>query len=167
MDAASGVKGPVYNRPDDIPDQIIVDLFNQATVVDFSARPFNTVQYRSIGFGDLGWWIPLTRVLPLVGITPTMLRDAFNPRVKVVKRRGPAGWSWWGINKRCHKTVAVDLPAEIASYDELGSFPLAIQPFHALSRIMNKTIKVWREAGGTGDHTWIFTVHPDGRVEMA
>jgi hypothetical protein len=128
-----------YDWPEQIPDEIIREEFANAAEVNFSARQFNSVLHRAIGFGDLGWWLPLSRVLPLVGITPQMLRPVFNLQ---------------------YKSMRAGLQPVIETYEQLGSFPLSNEPFQELARILGKTVKVWREDSGTGEHTFVFTVHP-------
>ena len=154
-----------YDWPDKIPDEAIREQFASSSEVSFSARRFNHIPYRSVAFGDLGWWLPLTRVLPLIGITPQALRPVFNPpQRKLVKRQFPFNLSWFGLNKNRFK---VELPEHIESYEQLGSFPLAYQPFQEMARIFGKSVEVLREDGGTGDHYPLFTVHPSGEIVEA
>ncbi len=128
-----------YDRADEIPDEAIIEAFAQVNSVKFSARTFNHIPYRSIGIGDLGWWLSLTRVLPLLGITPQMLKPVFSVPNRV-------------------------LPENIETYEQLGDFPLSEKPFQKLAEILGKSIQVWREDGSTGDHYYLFTAHPDGNV---
>lgn len=127
---------PCYRDPEEkeITDAAIQTAFRLAAVIDFSARPFNTIRYRSIAFGNLGWWIPLKRVLPLIGVTPPMLREVFH--------RGE--------------------PAE--TYEALGSFTLAQDNFVALAKVLGKPIRVMRQDGATGDHRLLFTALPTGVI---
>jgi hypothetical protein len=150
-----------YEGLDKIPDEAIVEQFAKATEVNFSARPRNNI-WRSIAFGDLGWWLPLSRVLPLVGVTQQMLRTVFNPQHEMVKRHFPFNLGWFGLNKNCYKTIKVELPAVIVTYDQLGYFPLDTQHFLELARVLGKSVKVMREDGGTGDHYFLFIAHPYG-----
>ncbi|MDI6883346.1 MAG: hypothetical protein QMC93_02640 [Patescibacteria group bacterium] len=148
-----------------IPDEAIKAAFASASLVRFSARPFNYIGYRSITFGDLGWWLPLTRVLPLLGITPQMLRPIFNPQQKVVKRRFPFNLRWFGLNKNRYRIRKVELPENIKTYEQLGSFPLTDnKPFQELARLFGKSVEVLREDGGGGGHYYLFTVHPSGEI---
>ncbi len=156
-----------YDWPDKIPDEAIKEQFVNTDEVSFSARRFNYIPYRSIAFGDLGWWLPLTRVLPLINITPQMLRPVFNRQPKMVKRRFPFNLSWFGLNKNRYKIVKVELPATVKSYGELGDFPLSDKPFRELARILGKSVKVWREDGGTGSHYLLFTARPSGEIVEA
>src|SRR3989344_7411896 len=156
-----------YNRSGEIPDEAIKEQFRVAREVDFSARPFNSILYRSIAFGDLGWWLPLTRVLPLIGITPQMLRPVFNPQRKCVKRKFPFNLSLFGLNKNRYRTVEVELPETIETYEQLGNFPLSEKPFRDLAQILEKSVKVFRESGGTGDHHFLFTAHPSREIVEA
>lgn len=156
-----------YDWPDEIPDEAIKEAFANVNSVSFSARPFNHIPYRSIALGDLGWWLPLRRVLPLIGITPQMLRPVFNPQLKMVKRRFPFNLSWFELNKNRYKFVEVELPANIDTYEQLGDFPFADKPFQELARILGKSVEVLREDGGTGDHHHLFTVHPSGEIVEA
>lgn len=156
-----------YDWPDKIPDEAIEEAFASASLVSFSARRFNHIPYRSVAFGDIGWWLPLTRVLPLIGITPQMLRPVFNPQWKVVKRRFPFNLSWFGLNKNRYKTVDVELPETIETYKELGEFPLTDKPFQELARIFGKSVEVLREDGSTGEHYPLFTAHPSGEIVEA
>lgn len=156
-----------YDWPDKIPDEAIKEQFAVASEVSFSARRFNHIPYRSIAFGDLGWWLPLTRVLPLLDVAPQMLRPVFNPQRKLVKRRFPFNLSWFGLNKNRYKMVDIELPATIETYEQLGNFPLSDKPFQELARILGKSVKVLREDGGTGDHYLLFTAHPSGEIVEA
>jgi hypothetical protein len=124
-----------YGWPDEIPDEAIKKAFAEADVIKFSARPFNRVKYRAIAFGDLGWWLPLARVLPLIDITPEMLKPVFNLSLEVVE-----------------------------TYEQLGSFPLNGGAFCELAKVLGKSIEVWREDGGTGDHYHLFTALPSGKI---
>lgn len=156
-----------YKNPEDITPDAIKRQFAKATEVSFSARAFNHIPYRNIAFGDLGWWLPLTRVLPLVGITPQMLRPVFNPQKRLGERHFPLNRSWFGLNKRMHTVVSVELPATIETYGDLGYFPLSHKPFQELARILGKSVRVLREDGGTGEHYPLFTVHPSGEIVEA
>lgn len=155
-----------YLRYQDITDEAIVEQFRIASLVKFSARPFNRVCYRAVSFGDLGWWIPLSRVLPLIGITPTQLRPVFNPQYCLPKRPFPFNLSWFGSNKNRHKShlEKVELPEKVESYDDLGFFRLDNARFCALAQILGKSVEVWREDGGTGEHYPLFTAYPDGKI---
>lgn len=151
-----------YNGQKEIPDEVIKKQFEQVDEVSISARRFNHLQWRSIGIGNLGWWIPLTRVLPLIGITPTMLRPVFNPQY-VLKRFNR--WSeLFGGKFGKLRMIKTELPKKISTYEKLGSFPLAEKPLIELAKILGKSVKVLREDGGTGDHYHIFTAHPDGTI---
>lgn len=154
-----------YDRPDEIPDEAIKEQFAKSNEVSFSARPFNRIPYRSIAFGNLGRWLPLMRVLPLIGITPQMLRPVFNPQRKLVKRRFPFNLSWFGLNKKRHKLAEVELPITIENYEQLGNFLLSDKPFQELARILGKSVKVWREDGKTRDHYLLFTAYPSGEID--
>ncbi|HEU5187194.1 MAG TPA: hypothetical protein VFT87_01680 [Candidatus Saccharimonadales bacterium] len=153
-----------YRSQDEIPDEVIKEQFAGCTGVEFSARSFNFIEFRSIRFGDLGVGLPLKRVLPLIGITPQMLRPVFNPQRKVVKRHFPFNLRWFGLNKNRYTTVTVELPLIIETYDQLGSFPLSEGPFQALARVLGKSVTVLREEGGTGDLYPLFTTHPSGEI---
>jgi len=171
-----------YDWPDQIPDETIIEAFANADSVSFSARRFNFIQDRSIAFGDLGWWLPLTRVLPLIGITPQMLRPVFNPRRVVekkvervqVKRSFPLNLveAIGFLNKKYedktdYQAKEVDLPEVIETYEQLGGFPLTHTPFQELARILGKSVEVLREDGATGDHYHLFTAHPSGEITEA
>lgn len=171
-----------YDWPDKIPNEAIREQFAGTSEVSFSARRFNHIPYRSIAFGDLGWWLPLTRVLPLIGITPQMLRPVFNPRRVVekkvervqVKRSFPLNLvEAVGFlkkkyeDKTDYQVKEVDLPEVIESYEQLGDFSLSDKPFQELARVLGKSVKVLREDGGTGDHYLLFTAHPSGEIVEA
>lgn len=155
-----------YNSAAEIPDEVIKAQFNRCTVVEFSARSYNAIRYRSITFGDLGWWLPLRRVLPLIGITPQMLRPVFNPQHKISKRRFPFNLRWFGLNKNRYILQTVELPNIIDTYDQLGSFPPDHAPFLELANILNKPVKVLKEDGATGQHYPLFTAHTNGLVQL-
>ncbi len=171
-----------YNWPDKIPDEAIKEQFEVASEVSFSARRFNHIPYRSIAFGDLGWWLPLTRVLPLIGITPQMLRPVFNPRRVVekkvervqVKRPFPLNLveTVGLLNKKYedktdYQVKEVDLPEVIDTYEQLGDFPLSDKPFQEMARVLGKSVKVLWEDDGTGEHFHLFTAHPSGEIVEA
>ena len=151
-----------YSRPDQIPDQAIKDEFVRSTEVSFSARRYNDFKYRSICFGNLGWWLPLTRVLPLIGITPQMLRPVFTPQQTLIPQHFPFNLSWFGLNQNRHRIEEVELPEIIETYEQLGNFPLTDEPFFELARVLGKSVRVMREDGETGDHNYLFTAHPPG-----
>lgn len=126
-----------YFSPDQITDEEIIDAYKSADTIRFSARRNNYVIYRSIAFGELGWWLSLTRVLPLVGVTPQMLRPVF---------------------KR------FDFGEQLHSYHQLGSFPLTAEAFKKLAKVLGKSIEVLREEPDTMEHIHLFTAHPTGEV---
>ena len=154
-----------YNGPDEVSDAVIKKAFARATSVKFSARRFNFIQYRQIAFDDIGWWLPLRRVLPILGITPQMLRPVFSDfQLSLEKRSFPFNSRWLGLNKQTHKAIKLELPKNIESYEELGEFPLSDKPFQELAKILGKSVEVWREDGGTGEHYHIFTACPSGEI---
>jgi hypothetical protein len=156
-----------YLSPDQIPDEVIAEEYLKTDTIRFSARPFNTVIYRSIAFGELGWWLSLIRVLPLVGVTPQMLRPVFNPQTKWLKLPTRRKFRWFGSRKFIHHLVVQTLPDEIATYHQLGGFPLSVDNFLALSKVLGKSIEVYREDGGSGEHRYLFTVTSSGEVVRA
>jgi len=162
-----------YSWPDQIADKAIIDEFEKTTTVMFSARPYNYVAYRSIAIGDLGWWLPLMRVLPLLGITPQMLRPVFNPlqiieeksEKVLIKRSFPFSlFEKFGIikkkyeDKKEHQVKEVDLPEIVENYEQLGGFPLTEERFKKLSIILGKSVEVLKEDGGTGEHYPVFNI---------
>ena len=152
-----------YDQSKDIPEEVIKKAFVDADLVIFSARRFNYVKYRFISFGGLGWWLPLSRVLPLIGITPEMLKPVFFPQQRRIKRRFPFSLAWFGLNKKQYKFVEVELE-KVENYDQLGNFPLAYRPFQDLAKVLGKRVKVLREDGGTGECCYLFTTHPSNDV---
>lgn len=156
-----------YDGPDQIPDEAIVQAFTSTEKVLFSARNFNYIGLRHIGFGDLGWWLQLRRVLPLIGITPQMLRPVFDHQTEVVKRRFPFNLGWFGLNKNQYKTINFKLPRKIKTFDQLRCFRIAPKAFQELARLLGKPVEVWREDGGTGKHFYLFTAHPSGEIVEA
>ena len=152
-----------YQSADEVPDEVILTAFALADTVRFSARRFNTIAHRSIGIGDIGWWLPLSRVMPLLGITPQMLRPAFNfPRIVVKKRHFPFGINFFGLNRIVDLVEVNGLSETIDTYDQLGAFCIEDEPLKAFARILGKTIEVWREDGGSGEHYLLLTVTPGG-----
>jgi len=127
-----------YEKPEDIPEETIVKAFRDAEEIDFSARPNNYVKYRQIAFANLGWWLPLKRILPILGITPQLLLPVFINHKKVVR-----------------------------SYDDLGAFPLTEKCFLELAEILKKSVRVLREDGGSGEHFYLFTATPDGKIVIS
>lgn len=149
-----------YNNYKDIPIDEIKKAFAETKTIQFSARPFNWIKLRQISFGNLRHWIPLTYVLPIIGITPQMLRPVFNPVKKLEKRKFPYGWKWFGLNKNYQTLKESELPQNINQYEELESFPLDKERFRKLAKILKKSIEVWKEDGGTGQHYLLFIINP-------
>jgi len=156
----------VYDDAHKISDINIKKAFEKTRSVKVTARPFNHIAFRSIGFDELGWWLPLLRVLPLIGITPQMLRPVFNPQKVSKKRLFPFCLRWWGLNKWTHKLVEVELPRNIESYKDLGCFVLSHKPYQELAKILGKPVEVWREKGKNGNekHNFLFIAYPNGDV---
>lgn len=163
---------PKYDRPSDIPDQDIINAFNAAETVRFSARRFNFIRHRSIALPGLGWWLPLTRVLPLVGITPEMLvsvmglakeQDLEQARMiggTVLKRT----LSHAKNKKLMHRFRFVRNTRGL-TYADLGRITLSKESFVDLARVLNKNIEVHREDGGTGEHYHLFTACVSGEIK--
>ncbi|OGC47655.1 hypothetical protein A2886_02640 [candidate division WWE3 bacterium RIFCSPHIGHO2_01_FULL_42_13] len=152
---------------DQIPDETIVEAFNRAEEVDFAAKNFNPIT-RSMSFGDLGWWLPLRRVLPLIGIMPQTLRPVFNrSQPHATKRLFPFNLRWFGLNKNRYKVVVTELPEKIENYEQLGAFPLTKQAFVELAKLFGKSIRVSHEDGYSSELLYLFTAHPSGKVEEA
>ncbi len=57
-------------------------------------------------------------------------------------------------------------PMSWDDYEALGSIPLDRKEFAKLAEAIRKPLKVYRDHG-TGGQYYLFTVHPDGRVEEA
>lgn len=150
-----------YGSADEIPDEAIKKAFASADLVILSARRINRISSLLISFGVFGWWLPLTRVLPLINITPQMLRPVFNPQRKLVKRQNSngVGLEQWGFDE-------VELPKHIESYEQLGEFLLTDKPSQELARIFGKTVEI-REEDGRKDLLRRFTVHPFGEIAKA
>ena len=92
-----------------------------------------------------------------------MLRPVFNSQLNRVKRCFPFNLTWFGLNKNCHKSVTVELPQTIETYEQLGSFPFQKERFIKLAEILNKPIEVnYGDGGLTQD--LLFTAYPDGRI---
>lgn len=145
----------------EITDDVIRQAWATTTEVKFSGRPFNYVAYRQISFGDLGWWLPLKRVLTVVGITPTQLLPVFGQPKTLIERH--TFWSRLGLAKKKAEWVVLNPRTTLDSYDELGSIGLGPKSFQPLADLFGKSILVYREDGGTGGHEWRFTVHPTAR----
>jgi hypothetical protein len=160
-----------YHSPDEITDSVIIEAFKASESIGFAARPSNYIKYRTIMISGVYWSLPLSRVLPLVGITPEMLRPVFDRKVQLreMGRFFPLNLSWFGLNKKTTKikAVIVSLPEKIDDYDQLGCFQLSAEPFQKLAKIINKTIHVWRQESDTTEGGFpLFTVFPDGSVIM-
>lgn len=156
-----------YSSPDEVPDEVIKDLFKNADSVRYPARNFNYIASGFIAIGDLSLWLPLKRVLPLIGVTPTMLRPVFNPQSTMVKRRFPFSRSWFGLNKNRYKTIEVELPEIIESYEDLGKFPFGKKPFGELAKILGKMVGVYRVDEDACNFVNCFIAYPDGTVKGA
>ncbi len=144
----------IYRSAEEIPDAVVVDTFRNVSKIQFSARRFNLIRYRRVGIGDLGWWLPLERVLSLLGITPAMLLPVFGLAI-VPKKKQP--WS-----RRVPVTIEIlGLPS---SYEELGCINLAPESFCKLAGVLGKDIEVFRESGGTGEHNLLFTACASGEI---
>lgn len=144
----------------------IAQAFANADEVIFSARNYNYPKYPKITFGNLGYLRALDEILPLIGITPQMLRPIFAayPQRVTVSRRFPFNLRWFGFNKQTTKQVSISIPETVTSFDELGGFPLEDWLFQKLAKILKKSIKVLRKDGSTGEHIYMFTVHTDGYI---
>lgn len=125
----------------EIPNKTIIEEFSKADVVKFSARRNNFIKYRNLAFRGINYWLPLTRVLPLIGITPAMLRPLVVP--------------WW------KRTLLPVNRVSGESYDSLDCFQITKGSFRKLAKILGKPIEVWREHPWDGDHDYLFTVFPD------
>ncbi len=166
----------------EISDEEIVEAWQSADEIIFSARPFNSLERESVCFGAIIRLIPLMRIMPLIGITPEELRLIFEayPQAIYVNRRFPANLSWLGLNRRTKKIVYRKLPSlRIEIYEQLGSFPLMINdnmsnntssilnysPFQLLAKIFGKSIKVIKvNTSCVSEHRHLFTVQPSGQV---
>ena len=153
-----------YISPNEIPDDVIRKEFEKAESVRYQARNFNYVAGGFVAFGDLGWWLPLRRVLTILGITPEMLQPVFNPQYTMVKRRFPFDRNWCGLNKRTSKAVEVELPEVIGSYGMLGNFLLDQKRFLKLAKILGKPIEAHRYDGSAFRHDHLFTAYPSGEI---
>ena len=124
--------------PSEISDKYIKEEFEMTSMVDLSARGFSRLQYIRMSFGSLLCWLPITRVLPIVGITPQIMRQVF-------------------FNK--------NLPEVIETFDELGNLPMSAEAFKKFSQILKKSLRVFIEDVWTGGHNLVFTVyHTSGEV---
>jgi hypothetical protein len=150
-----------YTSSDKIPDQEILEAFKGACSIRFSAGNFNHIKYRKISFGNLGWWLPFSRVLTILGITPQDLRPVFDHQPMSVRRKFFFGWGWFGLNKWQYKVVDVLVPETINTFDSLGSFPFDRERFQMLANIIKKPIEVLMEDGVARDQHEAFTVFPD------
>jgi hypothetical protein len=158
-----------YKWPDDVPDSVIIEAFKASESIGFAAKNFNYIKYHTIMISGVSCPLPLSRVLPLVGITPEMLRPVFDRKAETreVSRFFPFNLRWLGLNKRTTKTkvVVAPLPEKLDDYDQLGCFRLSEKPFQELAKIINKRIHVWREESDTVEECFpLFTVFPDGSV---
>lgn len=157
-----------YGSPKDVPENVIIETFARAEAIRISVRDRNWINYRSIALPGIGWWLPLSRVLPLVGITPQMLRPVFNRIVqKEVTRPFPFNRRWFGLNRRTTTIVTVESVAEvITDYMELGSFtPDDESVLQKLAGVFGKKLDVWCEDGlSEGHHSLLYTVTPDGQT---
>ena len=124
--------------PSEISDKYIKEEFEMTSMVDLSARGFSRLQYIRMSFGSLLRWLPITRVLPIVGITPQIMRKVF-------------------FNK--------NLPDVIETFDELGNLPMSAEAFKKFSQILKKSLRVFIEDVWTGGHKLLFTVnYPSGKI---
>ncbi|MBI2113277.1 MAG: hypothetical protein HYT50_01725 [Candidatus Wildermuthbacteria bacterium] len=151
----------MYRRTDEISDQEIREEFARATEVVFAAKPYNYPTRRFISFGlfdEERRLLPLARVLMILGITPQMLRPIFSsPYWKTVKRRGSG-------ERELQKMY---LPRKIATFDQLGSFPLSKEKFLQFAVILGRPIRVLREHPTQDRYSYLFTVDPPGEVVAA
>lgn len=154
----------MYKDQKDIPDQEVVEQFAASTEIKFLAKNFNCVKYRYVSFGNLGWWIPLQRVLPLINVTPTALRPVFMYQTTFEKRWFPFSFSWFGLNKRTYRSDPIELPLVIKTYDELGAFVRCQAAFKELAKVLGKTVRVFEECGSTGECVEHFSVLANGEV---
>jgi hypothetical protein len=153
-----------YSSPESIPNETIQEAFAKSDSVKFLAKRFNHIPYRSITFGDFGWWLPLSRVLPIIGITPQVLRPVFNPQRDLRPRHFPFNLKWFGLNKNRYEITDVDLPKTIKSYEKLGFFRLNEKNFLELAKILGKVIEVIKDDGSTGEYYHLFSAYPSGEI---
>jgi len=158
-----------HGHPEKISDDRILKEFKNAKSIFFSARRYNILSRRMIGFGDIGELLPLVNVLPILGITPEMLRPVVDRWYIYKKRRFPFNRRWFGLNKNIdtlERVEPVELPEKIETYDDLRSFPLCEKNFVELAKILGKPIDVARRDHHRGivTHRFLFTAHPSGEV---
>lgn len=157
-----------YDSWEKIPKDVIKEVFENSPEINFSARPFNQVASRSIAFGGLGWWLPWGYVLAVLGTKPQELRPVFNlqRQIKRTKKKFPLNFRWFGLNKDVYKRKVeeVELPENVESFEGLGYFSLDEKYFLKLAKILDKSVNVLREDGGTGEHMYLFTATPSGGI---
>jgi hypothetical protein len=153
-----------YDWPENIPDEDIADEFAKADFIHASVRNFNAVDTIKVSIGGLGWWIPLLRVLGILGKTPQDLRAVYTPQREFVPRWFPFNFSWWGLNKKLRRLADAELPATVASFDELGVIPLDNERFGRLAAALQKAIRVYHRDGESGECDYIFTAFPSGET---
>ncbi len=156
-----------YKQPEDVTDQVIREEFIKTDCMSLFVRQLNSVSSLSITCSEIVWMLPMTRVLPLVGITPQMLRPMFNPQQKKIKRIFPFNLSWGGLNEKLYNIVEVELPFTIETYEQLGEFRMSkdVKPFLALSRIFEKPVSLLTGDCFDGDLYRLCTVYPSGKID--
>ena len=128
-----------YELASEIPDKEIKNQFERNNQIDFLSASFNYLENRKITFGNLGWWIPITRVLSVIGITPQMMKKIF--------------------------LLDNDLPEVIETFEDLGSFRFSEKAFQELSQVLEKSVRVFKENGWTSEYYLLFTVnYPSGKI---
>ena len=131
-----------YDCSEKIPDEVIKEAFANADFVQFLGRSFNYIECGSIVFGGLDWWLPLKRVLPLVGITSQMLEPIF-----------PL--------KKCRFPFNLKLFRRKNMYDHLDGFLFKFKTFDNLAKVLEKEIDVWKYNSSTGLSRWVYTAIPE------
>jgi len=145
-----------YNWPDKIPDEVIQKEFGQANSIKFLTRKVNSIEYWSITFGDLGWWLPVNRVFPIIGITQEMLGSVIGLQLQEAPRRFPFNLSWFGLNKKQSKIIRID--------PDISSFYMNEELFQKLAKILDKSIESWDEDNTEKHPRLMFSVNPLGKV---
>ncbi|MDO8265071.1 MAG: hypothetical protein Q7T34_01730 [Candidatus Parcubacteria bacterium] len=157
MEKNQKVKNVRFRRPEEITDEIIKNVFASAKLVRMSVNSNDCIQYQHISFNNLSFWLPLKRVLDIMGVTPEMLRSALKPQAETVKRKFPFNL----FKKLKYKIVIVELPEKVETFRELSRFTCSnYQVCRKLADILGKPIEVLREEGYNGICDHLFTVFP-------
>lgn len=141
---------------DNVTDAAILAAWDNARWVKILKKKYSFIKQGQIKIDKLDVWLPLVRVLQIIGVTPQMLEPIFGSYTVLTPRPFPFGWRWFGLNKQWH-AKAEEFPRGMTTYDQLQKFPLTEdnRAFSELAGILKKTIKVYGRIDGKNYYLFV------------